>query len=113
MTADLSKDGIIEIHNNIVLASGEEIGILSEHSLDLIVMRHKKAKTVHGKATILLHEIPRLQPFGEGNKRTAFASIMIFLKYNKKELKMSKKRIEEIIIYSVNNNLTLREVGKI
>ncbi len=113
MVADLSKDEIIEIHDNIVESSNEETDILSEHSLDLIAAKHKKAKTICEKAAILLHDIPNLQPFNEGNKRTAFASTMIFLKYNKKKLKLSKRRIEEIIIYSVNNNITLKEVERI
>jgi len=113
MIADLNKDEIIEIHNNIVENSNEELDILSRHTLDLIAKKHKIAKTLHKKAAILLHDIPNLQPFSEGNKRSAFASTMIFLKYNKKKLKLGKKRTEEIIIYSVNNNLTLRDVEKI
>ena len=113
MIPDLSKEEIIEIHDNIVKVSGEELDILSKTELDSIAFRHKQAKNLTKKAAILLHDIPRLQPFSEGNKRTAFASTMIFLSYNKKRLKLSKRRVEEIIIYSVNNNLTLRDVEKI
>lgn len=113
MISNLNKEEIIEIHNNIVKSTSEELDILSEHKLDAIISKHKRAKTLTRKAAILLHDISYLQPFSEGNKRTAFASTMIFLKYNKRELKLSKRRVEEIIIYSVNNNLTLGEVEKI
>ena len=113
MIASLDKKEVLEIHGKIVESSGEELSILSKHKIDSIIIRHNRAETIAKKATILLHDIPHLQPFSEGNKRTAFASTIIFLKYNKKNLKLSRKRIKEIIIYSVNNNLTLRDIEKI
>ena len=113
MVATLTKSQILEIHDKLVRSSGEEIDVLSNYKLNSIVLRHKGAKTLAKKAAIFLHDIPNFQPFSEGNKRTAFASTMIFLKYNKKKLKLPKKVLEEIIIYSVNNNLTLREIERI
>ena len=86
MMANLRKEEIIEIHDEIVKNSQEESGILSENKLNSIALRHKKAKTIVKKTAILLHDIPHFQPFNEGNKRTAFATSMVFLKYNKKLL---------------------------
>ncbi len=113
MIANMSKNAIIEIHDNIVGESGEETDILSRNELNTIIRNHRKARTLYRKAAILLHDIPRAQPFSEGNKRTGYASTMIFLKFNGKSLRLRKSRIERIIIYSVNNNLTLGEVEKI
>lgn len=108
----LIKEDLIKIHNDLVAISGEELDILSENNLNEIVRRHGKSKTLVKGATVLLHDIPHLQPFSEGNKRTAFASFKVFLELNNKNLKASNKKLEDIILRSVNNNITLFGVEK-
>lgn len=108
----LIKEDLIKIHNDLVTISGEELDILSENELNEIVRKHGKSKTFVKRAAVLLHNMSHLQPFSEGNKRTAFASFKVFLELNNKTLKASNKKLEDIILRSVNNNITLAGVEK-
>lgn len=109
---NLTIEDLIKIHDKLVAASGEELDILSNHKLGEIIENHEKAKTLFKKAAILLHDIPHLQPFSEGNKRTAFSSFKIFVKLNELKIELSNDDLEDIIIKSVNDNITLNGVEK-
>lgn len=109
---NLTKEDLIKIHDELVKISGEEFDILSENKLNKLVQKHQQRKTLIKKAAVLLHDTPYFQPFSEGNKRTAFSSVKVFLELNNKQLQASNEELEDIIIRSVNNNLTLRDVEK-
>lgn len=108
----LTKADLIRIHDDLVKITGEEYDILSEVKLTEIVDRHEKSKNLVRKAAILLHDTPNFQPFSEGNKRTAFSSFKVFMELNGLEVKVSNNELEDIILRSVNNNITLRDVEK-
>ena len=101
---------MIKIHNDLVKISGEELDILSENKLKLILRKYRNSKSLVEKVAILLHDIPYFQPFSEGNKRTAFFSLKIFIELNNWHLIASNKELEHIILRSVNNNITLNGV---
>lgn len=109
---NLTKEDLIKIHEDLVKVSSEEEDILSEYKLNLIVNRHQKSRTIVKKGAVLLHHISYLQPFSEGNKRTAFSSLKVFIELNKKLLRATNKELENIILKGVNNNIKLRDVEK-
>ncbi len=109
---NLTRDDLIKIHEEIIRIGGEEMEVLSNIRLNEVVSKHKKSKTLAGKAAVLLHDIPYFQPFIEGNKRTAFSSFKVFLDLNSKKVKVGNRELEVIILRSVNNNNSLRDVEK-
>jgi len=108
----LTKADLIRIHDDLIRITGEEHDILSEVKMTEIMHRHEKSNNLFKKAAILLHDIPNSQPFSEGNKRTAFSSFKVFMELNDREVKVSNKELEDIILRSVNNNITLSGVIK-
>ena len=90
---NLTRAELTKIHDELARISNEELDILSEYKLYRLVLKHKKAKNLVKKAAVLLHDIPHFQAFSEGNKRTAFSSLKIFLKLNNKKLKASNKEL--------------------
>ena len=109
---NLTKEDLVKIHFDLVKISGEEPNTLSEYKLNEIIHKHEKAKALVEKAAVLLHDIPNLQPFSEGNKRTAFSGFKIFIELNDRKIAISNKELEEVILRCVNDNITLRDVEK-
>jgi len=52
--------------------------------------------TLNTKAAAMMHEVIKLHPFVDGNKRTAFLAVDTFLRLNGYELKTSKQEAVEI-----------------
>lgn len=85
----LTKDDIIELHNDLILSYGGEKEILSENNLELCARNYKSRyfgqstfQDLVKKAAALMNDINKLHPFVDGNKRTAFHCANTFLKIN-------------------------------
>ncbi len=109
---NLTKEDLMKIHFNLVKISGEEPDTLSKYKLNVIIHKHEKAETLVKKAAVLLHDIPNLQPFSEGNKRTAFSGFKVFMELNDRKVTISNKELEDVILRCVNDNITLKGVEK-
>ncbi len=77
----LSKEAIISI--NVEFAGGQ---LRSDRALEFIVWKVAETRGVDRKAATLLMEISRRRPFMDGNKRTAFESMLAFLELNGKKM---------------------------
>ena len=69
---------IIEINKRL----GEGGVVVNRGNLEFIIEKAKAAKTLIKKASIFLYDIIRLHPFLDGNKRTAFHTMLYFLELN-------------------------------
>jgi len=62
---------LIEIHDEIIKEYGGTRGIRDGGTLELLVYKINRVKTVFGRAALVLHTIVSAHPFFDGNKRTA------------------------------------------
>ncbi len=67
----LTASKIIEIHNEIIKEYGGTRGIRDEGTLELLIYKVNRVKTVFGRAALVLYTIASAHPFFDGNKRTA------------------------------------------
>jgi death-on-curing protein len=87
---------IIEINRRL----GEGGIVINKGNLEFILKKVEVEKSIIKKATILLRDIIRLHPFLDGNKRTAFHTMLYFLELNGKRFKYGHKdesKIEKML----------------
>ena len=89
MTKYLSVEQIIYMHNKSIEKFGGAYGVRDLSALESAAGRPQAAfggkdlyKNIYSKASALCHSILINHPFIDGNKRTAFASMDIFLQEN-------------------------------
>ncbi|KKR85943.1 MAG: hypothetical protein UU32_C0026G0007 [Candidatus Woesebacteria bacterium GW2011_GWB1_41_10] len=66
---------------------------------------------VYSKAAALVQSIVKNYPFVDGNKRTAFASAVIFLKLNGYLLEVSQRAVVGFMLRVTNINLSVDEIS--
>lgn len=82
-------------------------GTISEGNLEFVLEKIIDTNTsVERKAVTLLYELIISHPFLDCNKRTAFVSMQIFLKRNRKKLKYSEinEEILKRLLYDIAEN---------
>ena len=87
---------IIEINKRL----GEGGVLVNRSNLEFILDKAKNVKGIVRKATVFLYDIIRLHPFLDGNKRTAFHTMLYFLELNGIEFKYGHKdetKIEKLL----------------
>jgi len=62
---------IIEIHDEIIKEYGGTGGLRDEGTLELLIYKASRGKTIFRRAALVLHIIASEHPFFDGNKRTA------------------------------------------
>lgn len=96
----------------------EQIGIKSPELLDSAVNRPKQSafgtdayKTLYEKAGALFESVAQNHAFHNGNKRTAFLSLLQFLVYNGYEFEMeSQKKQADFTVNTVNKKYTFKQL---
>ena len=101
----LTKEAIIEINKQF-----EKGTMLNEGTLEYIVYKVANTRGVDRKAATLLIEIARKHVFTEGNKRTAFESMLAFLKVNGKELEVGETSRFNVVVWAVKPKTSLEEI---
>lgn len=101
----LSKEVIININQQ--FAGGL---IRSEAEIDFIVYKAAETRGIDRKAATLLMEIARRHPFNDGNKRTAFESMITFLELNGKKLNVGETSRFNIVVWSVKPKTKIEEI---
>ena len=102
----LAKEALICINKEFTNA-----GIRSEAELDFIVYKVGSARGINLKAATLLMDIIRRHPFVDGNKRTAFNAMIMFLKANGKELDVGDTSKINIAFWVVRSKTTAEEIA--
>ena len=104
-----TTEEVIEINERL----GEGGILVNKGNLEFILKHIELEKLFIKKASILLRDIIRLHPFLDGNKRTAFHSMLYFLELNGKRFKYGHKdenKIEKLLNRIARKKETEREV---
>lgn len=101
----LSKEVIININKQFTDGS-----IRSEAEIDHLVFKVANVRGIDRKAATLLMEIARRHPFVDGNKRTAFESMLTFLELNGKKLEVGEASRFNIVVWAVKPRANIEEI---
>lgn len=101
----LAKEAIIEINRR--FAGG---AIRSEAEIEHIVLKVADTRGIDRKAATFLLEISRRHPFVDGNKRTAFESMLVFLELNGKKLEVGGASKFNVVVWSVKPRTSIEEI---
>ena len=104
-----TTEEVIEINERL----GEGGILVNKGNLEFILKKVEVEKSFYKKATILLRDIIRLHPFLDGNKRTAFHTMLYFLELNGKRFKYGHKdenKIEKLLNRIARKKETEKEV---
>jgi len=108
----LDIDDVLEIHNIAIEKYGGQNGIRDYNLLNSAI--NQPRQTFGGKflynstktmAAIYAYHIAENQPFIDGNKRTAFASSIVFLKLNGYRLITNNDEVYNVFINLANKNI--------
>lgn len=121
-TRYLSIEEVIAINTLMIqkFSPKEDAGIRDIGLLESAVNRPKQIafgadayQTIYEKASALFVPIGQNHPFHNANKRTAFSSLALFLKFNGYNLHMDKKEAENFTVDMVKHEYTFDEMTKI
>lgn len=101
----LSKEVIFNINKQFTNGA-----IRSEAEIEHIVSKVSNIAGVDRKAATLLMEIARRHAFVDGNKRTAFESMLTFLELNGKKLEVGETSRFNVVVWSVKPKTQLEEI---
>jgi death-on-curing protein len=100
-------------------SAGEQIGVKSTGMLESAVLCPQSSAfgydayvTIFDKAAALFESLGQNHPFQNGNKRTAFTALVIFLKYNGYHFKMDFKAAENFTVDMANHQFTFKELSE-
>jgi len=118
----LSVEEVIAINVAMIqrYSSGEQIGVREVGLLESAVLRRKSSAfgedanpTVYEKSAVLFASLGQNHPFHNANKRTAFTSTVIFLRYNGLQFKMDTKYAEDLTVDVVNHKYEFEELAEV
>ena len=90
----LSVSEIVIIHNEMIERTGGFTGMLNYSNLDFTVDQIEATKGMYKKATIMMYQIIYRHPFLDGNKRTGYECMRVFLIKNGKKLLVPKEEVK-------------------
>lgn len=100
---------IVEINRRL----GEGGVLINSGNLEFILKKAEMEKSTTKKAAIFLIGIIRMHPFLDGNKRTAFHTMLYFLELNGKKFKYShedESRVEKMLSRIARKRETMEEI---
>lgn len=115
----LTLEQVLVIHEDQVDRYGGSHGLRDLNLLESAIMRPQSSfggkdlyPTIFDKAGALWHSLALNHPFIDGNKRTATASVLVFLELNGLKLKVSQKALVKAALDVESKNLTLEEIAQ-
>jgi len=115
----LSSQEVIAINVAMIqrYSSGEQIGVKSSNLLESAVQRPMSSAfgedaypTIFEKAAALFESLGQNHPFQNANKRTAFAALVIYLRYNDYVFTMEAIKAEDFTVDMVNHKYSFTEL---
>jgi death on curing protein len=114
----LSLEEVIRIHDFLIEKIGGLSGIREKSLLEsaianpmMAVFGQELHPTVFDKAASYLYSISRNHPFLDGNKRTASACSLVFLRANGKKPKYEVQEFEDFIVEVAKGNKSHEEIS--
>ena len=101
----LSKEVIVNINKK--FSDGT---MRNEGEIDHIVYKVAETRGVDRKAATLLMDIARRHAFIDGNKRTAYESMLTFLEINGKKLEVGETSKFNVVVWAVKPHTSLEEI---
>jgi death-on-curing protein len=99
---------------------GEQIGILNHSLLESAVYRPQQSAfgedaypTIMEKSAAIFESLGQNHAFQNANKRTAFISMVMFLRYNGYLFKMDNKLVKDFTVNMVNHEYTFEKIVSI
>lgn len=96
---------------------GEHIGVKNSHLLESALHRPQSSAfgedaylSIREKSAALFESLGQNHPFQNANKRTAFAALLLFLRYNGYRFIMEPKQAEDFTVDMVNHKFTFQEL---
>lgn len=96
---------------------GEHIGVKNSHLLESALHRPQSSAfgedaylSIWEKSAALFESLGQNHPFQNANKRTAFAALLLFLRYNGYRFIMEPKQAEDFTVDMVNHKFTFQEL---
>lgn len=98
-----SVEEVLAIHGEILRRTGGEPGILSRSALASALARAAmghadRPSDLADRAALLLRGIAQEHPFADGNKRTAYGAVEVFLGFNGHRLRTEAREAEEFML---------------
>lgn len=120
MTLYLSLDEVVEINRDVMKRYGGVSRIRDRGALEscialpmTIVFDYERFGTLAEKAAAYCFFISQNQPFQDGNKRTAFASAVHFLRLNTELRHMNEIMLFETIVAVAEHRATIDDLTKL
>ena len=108
-------DVLKNVHQRLIETYGGLAGIRDEHGLESAIARPKNLAANVGEESVaalgaaLVWGIVRSHPFTDGNKRTAFAALTIFLEINGHQLTCSEVEETAMMLRAAASEITEEE----
>jgi death-on-curing protein len=113
----LSIENILALHRRVIEKYGHEKGLLDIKKLEACVEKPREIffgseshPTIESKAAVYLYYITTYHPFIDGNKRTAFYSMCVFLAQNGFYLIINEDECVNFVISVASGNETMDTV---
>lgn len=117
-TLFLTLEQILTIHTDQIERYGGSHGLRDLGLLESAVYRPGSTfgggelyPTIFKKASALVHSLLLNHPFVDGNKRTAVASMVLFLEANKQKFSISEKELIDFALWVENNKPSIEEIA--
>ena len=114
MTVFLTLEAVLEIHRQVIEATGGSPGVRDVGLLDSAVHRPQASfggvllyPDLAHQAAALLESLGRNHQFVDGNKRAAFTAMDAFLRHNNKRLTATEDEKYEFVINVVTGQMRL------
>jgi death-on-curing protein len=108
----LTYQQVISIHDDLLKNFGGLSGIrdknllLSALEMPKIAFGNKKMyPSIFGKTAAYLYHLVQNHPFNDGNKRTAYVVVLVFLEINHATIKFEINDLEQIVLTTANGKL--------
>ena len=113
----LTKKDLLNIHEK-VLKNGDIDGLVSDGMLELALGTPQTSllgidvyDTLSLKAAAMMHEIIKLTPFVDGNKRTGYLAADTFLRANQREMRASLQDIIDTCLKTSMCSINIVEIA--
>lgn len=114
----LSYEQVVELHDNLILKFGGLSGFRDKGLLEsalatpiMAVYGDELHKSIYDKAAAYLFFISRNHPFNDGNKRTASAAALTFLRVNGKSPKYKVNDFVEFVAQTAEGKLDIPSIS--
>jgi death on curing protein len=115
----LNLSEVLTIHNDQIDSFGGSFGIRDEGLLDSALAQPEATfsgellhATIYEQAAAYLYHIAMNHPFIDGNKRTAFAVMDAFLRFNHYSLNLTNDQAYDLVIQVVERRMSKEDLSR-